>query len=70
MNTQQATEQSTEIHRNRHRQSVAEAAYYKAENRGFTPGFDWQDWVEAEMEVFSLIIRNADLNSAQWDSDA
>jgi hypothetical protein len=37
---------------------------------GFTPGFDWQDWVEAEMEVFSLIIRNADLNSAQWDSDA
>jgi hypothetical protein len=30
---------------------VEEAAYYKAEKRGFTPGYELQDWLEAEAEV-------------------
>ena len=30
---------------------IAEAAYFKAENRGFAPGFEVQDWLEAEREV-------------------
>lgn len=34
-----------------HDQAVAEAAYFKAEKRGFAPGHEIQDWLEAEREV-------------------
>jgi hypothetical protein len=27
---------------------IAEAAYYRAEKRGFAPGHDLDDWLEAE----------------------
>lgn len=30
---------------------VAERAYYKAEARGYEPGHEIQDWLEAEAEV-------------------
>ena len=30
---------------------IAEAAYYKAKARGFAPGGEVQDWIEAEAEV-------------------
>lgn len=33
------------------KKAIAEAAYYKAEKRGFDPGFETQDWMEAEMEI-------------------
>lgn len=33
------------------RESVAEAAYYRAERRGFAPGGELQDWLDAEYEV-------------------
>lgn len=33
------------------RRRIAEAAYYRAERRGFTPGQEQADWIEAEMEV-------------------
>lgn len=29
---------------------IAEIAYYKAENRGFEPGHELDDWIEAEQE--------------------
>jgi hypothetical protein len=29
---------------------VAELAYYKAESRGFEPGHELEDWLEAEQE--------------------
>jgi len=29
---------------------IAELAYYKAENRGFSPGYELEDWLEAEQE--------------------
>jgi len=29
---------------------IAEFAYYKAENRGFAPGYELEDWLEAEQE--------------------
>lgn len=32
------------------RQWVEERAYYKAEQRGFAPGMELQDWLEAEDE--------------------
>ncbi len=31
--------------------SIAESAYYKAEARGFAPGYEMQDWLEAETEI-------------------
>jgi hypothetical protein len=37
---------------------VAEAAYYRAQRRGFEPGYELQDWVEAEAEVKRLIGRS------------
>lgn len=34
---------------------IAEAAYYRAEQRGFAPGHDLQDWLDAETEVERLL---------------
>jgi len=33
------------------RQMIAAAAYYRAEQRGFAPGCELEDWVVAEAEV-------------------
>jgi len=30
---------------------VAEAAYFQAKQRGFTPGFEVEDWLAAEAQV-------------------
>lgn len=32
-------------------QRIAEAAYFKAERRGFAPGRELDDWLEAEREA-------------------
>lgn len=37
------------------RTMIAEAAYYKAISRGFVPGDDMADWLEAEREIGRLI---------------
>lgn len=34
---------------------IAEAAYYRAERRGFSGGNPLQDWVEAEAEIDRLL---------------
>lgn len=31
--------------------SIATAAYYKAEARGFVPGMEMDDWLDAETEI-------------------
>jgi sterol desaturase/sphingolipid hydroxylase (fatty acid hydroxylase superfamily) len=36
------------------RAMIAEAAYYRAEKRGFAPGDEFRDWMEAEREVLGL----------------
>lgn len=33
------------------RKLVSEAAYYRAKQRGFTPGHELEDWIQAEAEV-------------------
>ena len=33
------------------REMVATAAYYRAEKRGFEPGHEMDDWLEAEQEI-------------------
>ena len=32
-------------------QMIAEAAYFRAESRGFAPNNDLEDWLEAEIDV-------------------
>ena len=37
------------------RKLVSEAAYYRAKQRGFTPGHEMEDWIQAEAEVLRRI---------------
>ena len=30
---------------------IAEAAYFVAETRGFSPGYELEDWLQAEQEI-------------------
>ena len=34
---------------------IATAAYHRAEKRGFTPGYEVRDWLDAEAEINELI---------------
>jgi hypothetical protein len=34
---------------------IAEAAYYRAESRGFAGGSDLEDWLAAEMEIDQIL---------------
>lgn len=36
------------------RRCIAEAAYFRAEQRGFAPGGEVDDWLQAEIEVDGL----------------
>jgi len=38
-----------------YQEMIAEAAYYKAEQRGFIPGFDEEDWLDAENEILEML---------------
>lgn len=38
---------------------IAEAAYYRAECRGFAPGHEYEDWLAAEAEVDQKLLRQA-----------
>lgn len=37
---------------------IAELAFYKAEDRGFKPGHELDDWIEAEREFKEMIAKN------------
>jgi hypothetical protein len=37
------------------RAQIAEAAYYRAQKRGFSPGYEQKDWIEAEAEVMTRL---------------
>jgi hypothetical protein len=37
------------------RQLISEAAYYRAKQRGFAPGRELDDWVQAEAEVLQRL---------------
>jgi hypothetical protein len=34
---------------------IAEAAYFRAEQRGFAPGDDLADWLAAELDIDALL---------------
>lgn len=46
------TEQWDADSEDRHRR-IAEAAYYRAQQRGFAPGYEEEDWLAAEQEIGS-----------------
>jgi hypothetical protein len=37
------------------RRLIAEAAYFRAQERGFQPGHELEDWIEAESEVMGRL---------------
>jgi hypothetical protein len=37
------------------RRQIAEAAYLRAKERGFEPGHELEDWIEAESEVMGRV---------------
>ena len=41
------------------RRMIAEAAYYRAERRGFATGGELEDWIQAETEIDRLIQTDA-----------
>ncbi len=45
-------EQSNQIDRN---QMISEAAYYIAEQRGFSPAQENEDWLEAEIQIEEML---------------
>jgi hypothetical protein len=38
---------------------IAEAAFFRAEKRGFAPGSEVEDWLAAEAEVDATLLRGA-----------
>lgn len=45
--------QGTKISREERLRMIEEAAYYRAEQRGFNGGSEMQDWLDAESEINS-----------------
>jgi hypothetical protein len=45
------------------RAMIAEAAYYRAERRGFAPGHELEDWLIAEIELNARIETQAPRNA-------
>jgi hypothetical protein len=46
-----ATPVPTEVTNEERHQLIAEAAYYRAERRNFVPGYELEDWLDAEAEI-------------------
>jgi hypothetical protein len=44
---------------------IAEAAYFRAEKRGFAPGHELEDWLQAEAEVDARLLQSAATPQAQ-----
>jgi hypothetical protein len=42
---------------------IAEAAYYRAERRGFAPGFELEDWLYCEAEIHARALEKTTLNA-------
>jgi hypothetical protein len=40
-----------QVSQSAYRAQIEEAAYYRAERRGFSPGYEHEDWLEAEREI-------------------
>ena len=47
------------------RSMIAERAYYKAEQRGFQPGYELVDWLEAEREQLESVSMQPKVGAAK-----
>ena len=47
---------------------IAEAAYFKAEKRGFMPGLETTDWLDAEREVAAAVAKPASRSRQKTES--
>ena len=45
----------TEVSSEEKRHLISEAAYFRAERRGFAPGYELEDWLLAETEIDRLL---------------
>ncbi len=52
------TPRSTRVSAERRHQMIAEAAYLRAERRGFVIGDPLEDWLAAEQEIDTLLSEN------------
>jgi hypothetical protein len=50
-----ASGEGSEISNEARYMMIQEAAYWRAERRGFEPGFELEDWLAAENEIDSLL---------------
>ena len=46
-----ASDSSTTLSAEQIHNRIAETAYYRAQERGFAPGFEMEDWLAAEAQV-------------------
>jgi hypothetical protein len=53
-----AAQLDTKIDAQKRHALIAEAAYLRAERRGFTPGHEVEDWVAAEAEIDLALTAN------------
>lgn len=52
------------------RDRIAERAYYRAEQRGFAPGYETEDWIEAEKEIREAVLAEEREPSVATDESA
>ena len=50
---------SVELTREELQKLISEAAYYRAKHRGFEPGHELEDWIQAEAEVMRRLERRS-----------
>ncbi|MDP1612908.1 MAG: DUF2934 domain-containing protein [Sulfuritalea sp.] len=48
-------QESSEAYECPREQMIAEAAYFRAEHRGFEPGNEMSDWLQAESDVEGIL---------------
>jgi hypothetical protein len=51
LNNQSDLPDEAEVMEDTFRVMIEEAAYYLAEERGFKPGYELQDWLQAEKQI-------------------
>ena len=53
--SESAASKGTTVSEDARRAMIAQSAYLRAERRGFTPGYEEEDWLAAEAEVDALL---------------
>lgn len=44
---------------------ISKSAYFRAQRRGFIPGAELEDWLEAEVEIDGMLLKKAADNQSQ-----